>query len=145
MTFRQPLYLLLFGLAMSCSKDSNGSSGPNTIPTQLTKADWQIDLAYVGENDRLEATFSQNGGTLSGTSRDNNSQRDVVTTGTVVGSTLTARFVMSNGGSTRGEFTCTATIGSGSPQTVSGNFTSPDGSYLGAANGGNLTGTCAMQ
>lgn len=112
-------------------------------PTTLTKTNWVIDLVYLGGSYQIEAVFSQAGGVVTGNSRDNNEERDIATTGSINGTSFTARFVMSNGGSPRGEFTCTGTIG-GSPQQITGTFTSPNGSFIGGPVGA-LSGSCVIR
>jgi len=108
-------------------------------PTELTKNNWQVDFAYIGGSDRLEVFFTQTGDVLSGSNRDNNAEVDVVTTGRVTGTQAVLTFTLSNGGSPRGTVTCTGTISSGSPQTITGTFTSPTTEAVGG-----LTGTCIM-
>ena len=108
-------------------------------PTMLTKNDWQVDFAFTGGSYRLEVFFTQTGDVLSGSSRDNNAEVDIVTTGRVTGSEVVVTFTLSNGGSSRGSVTCMGTIG-GSPQTISGTFTSPTTEAVGG-----LTGTCIMR
>lgn len=112
-------------------------------PTTLNKNSWIIDLTYLGGSYRIEAEFSQSGDSVSGNSRDNNEERDIMTSGTITGNTFTATFVMSNGGSARGQFTCTGTIG-GSPQRITGTFTSPNGTFLGGPAGA-LNGSCVIR
>lgn len=107
-------------------------------PTQLTKNSWQVDFAYTGGSFRLEVFFTQTGDVLSGSNRDNNAELDVVTAGRVTGSAVVITFTLSNGGSPRGSVTCTGTI-AGSPQTISGTFTSPSTEAVGG-----LNGTCIM-
>jgi hypothetical protein len=104
-------------------------------PTQLTKADWQVDFEYLGGNDRLEVQILQSGGTLSGSGRDNNAEVDFVTTGTITANTINVTFTLSNGGSSRGSVTCTGTIDAGPPQTISGSFTSPTNEAVGGTSG----------
>jgi hypothetical protein len=111
-------------------------------PTQLSKSNWQVDLLYQGGSFRLEVFFTQTGDMLQGTNRDNNAELDVMTQGLVVGSQVTLTFTLSNGGSARGVFTCTGTILSGPPQTISGTFTADT---LGAGTIGGSTGSCEMQ
>jgi hypothetical protein len=91
----------------------------------LQKTSWQVDLAFIGGSDRLQVIFTQTGSGLSGSNRDNNAELDIITNGTVTGNTMVVTFTLSNGGSPRGSITCTGTIG-GSPQTISGTFTSTE-------------------
>ena len=104
-------------------------------PTQLTDTNWQVDFGYIGGSYRLQVSFTQDGATLSGSNRDNNAERDIVTTGTVTANTVEVTFTMTNGGSPRGSVTCTGTISEGPPQTISGTFTSPDNGAVGATSG----------
>jgi hypothetical protein len=115
------------------------------LPTQLTKTNWTVDLTYLGGSfTGLEVLINQAGSVLSGTTRDNNKEVDIVTSGTVTGSSVVVKFVLSNGGSPRGEFTCTGTI-AGSPQEITGTFTSPDGGFFGGTNGVALQGNCRIR
>ena len=104
-------------------------------PTQLAKADWQVDFVFLGGSDRLDVRMEQNGAVLSGSGRDNNAEVDFVTTGMVTANSLTVTFTLSNGGSPRGSVTCTGTIDAGPPQTISGTFTSPDNVAVGGTSG----------
>jgi hypothetical protein len=105
---------------------ATATSTPTTAgPTQLQKTSWQVDLAFIGGSDRLQVIFTQTGSGLSGSNRDNNAELDIITNGTVTGNTMVVTFTLSNGGSPRGSITCTGTIG-GSPQTISGTFTSTE-------------------
>jgi hypothetical protein len=108
-------------------------------PTQLTKTDWQVDFTFTGGDFRLEVFIEQDIETLSGSNRDNNAELDVLTTGRVVGSSITVTFALSNGGISRGSVTCTGVINGGSPQTISGTFTSPTTEAVGAT-----SGSCTM-
>ena len=103
--------------------------------TQLTKNGWQVDFLYLGGSDRLQVEFTQTGDVLSGSNRDNNSELDIVTTGTVTGDTVVVTFTLSNGGSPRGSVTCTGTIDAGPPQTISGTFTAPTNEGVGGTEG----------
>jgi hypothetical protein len=97
------------------------------MPTQLTKTGWQVDFLFLGGSDRLQVEFTQAGGSLSGSNRDNIAELDIVTTGTVTGDTVVITFMLSNGGSPRGSATCTGTINAGPPQTITGTFVADDG------------------
>lgn len=108
-------------------------------PVQLTKNDWQVDFTFLGGSDRLEVVIDQAGTVLSGSGRDNIAEVDFVTSGQIVGETITVTFTLSNGGSARGSVTCTGTILTGPPQTISGTFTSPTTEAVGGT-----SGTCAM-
>lgn len=105
------------------------------MPTQLTKNSWQVDFLFLGGSDRLQVSFTQNGGVLSGSNRDNNAELDIVTTGSVTGDTVVVTFTLSNGGSLRGSVTCTGTIDAGPPQTISGTFTALTMDGVGATEG----------
>ena len=105
------------------------------MPTQLTKTGWQVGFLYLGGSDRLQVEFTQTGDVLSGSNRDNNSELDIVTTGTVTGDTVVVTFTLSNGGSPRGSVTCTGTIDAGPPQTISGTFTAPTKDGVGGTEG----------
>ena len=104
-------------------------------PTQLAKADWQVDFVFLGGSDRLDVRMEQNGAVLSGSGRDNNAEVDFVTSGMVTANSLTVTFTLSNGGSPRGSVTCTGTIDAGPPQTISGTFTSPTIEAVGGTSG----------
>ncbi|PKN94687.1 MAG: hypothetical protein CVU44_02435 [Chloroflexi bacterium HGW-Chloroflexi-6] len=105
---------------------ATATSTPKTAgPTQLEKTSWQVDFAFSGGSDRLQVTFTQNGSVLSGSNRDNNAELDIITNGTVTGNTVVITFTLSNAGSPRGSITCIGTI-SGSPQTISGTFSSTE-------------------
>lgn len=107
---------------------ATATSTPTTAaagPTQLEKTSWQVDFAFSGGSDRLQVAFSQSGSVLSGTNRDNIAELDIITNGTVTGNTVVITFTLSNGGSPRGSITCIGTI-SGSPQTISGTFSSTE-------------------
>jgi outer membrane biosynthesis protein TonB len=107
---------------------------PTTVPpTQLTKTNWQVDFAFIGGSKRLQVSFTQNGSVLSGSNRDNQAEVDIVTTGTVTGSTMVVTFTMTNGGNDRGTVTCTVPI-SGSPP-FEGTFTAPAKLGVGATSG----------
>lgn len=108
-------------------------------PTQLTKTDWQVDFTFLGGDFRLQVFFEQDGESLAGSNRDNNAELDVITTGRVIGSTIVVTFELSNGGSSRGNVTCTGDIVGTSPQTISGTFTSPSTDAVGGT-----SGTCTM-
>ncbi len=122
---------------------------PTTVPpspttaapslTQLEKTSWQVDFAYIGGSFRLQVSFTQTGGVLSGSNRDNNAEVDIITNGTVTGNNVEVTFTMTNGGSPRGSVTCTGVI-AGSPQTISGSFTAP--SELGV---GSTSGNCSFR
>ena len=117
---------------------ATATSTPTTAgSTQLEKTSWQVDFAFVGGSDRLQVTFSQSGSVLSGSNRDNNAELDIITNGTVTGNTVVITFTLSNGGSPRGSITCTGTI-AGSPQTISGTFTSTEANST-AGPSGNCT------
>ena len=103
--------------------------------TQLTKNGWQVDFLYLGGSKRLQVEFTQNGDVLSGSNRDNNSELDIATSGTVTGDTVVVTFTLSNGGSPRGSVTCTGTINAGPPQTISGTFTAPTKDGVGGTEG----------
>lgn len=107
---------------------------PTVAPTKLEKTSWQADFAFIGGSRRLQASFTQTGGVLSGSNRDNNAEVDIVTSGTVTGNTAVVKFTLSNGGSPRGEVTCTGRI-AGTPQTISGTFTAPTTQGVGATSG----------
>ena len=106
-----------------------------TGPTQLTKTSWQVDFLFLGGSHRLQATFTQSGGVLSGSNRDNNAEVDIITTGTVTADTVVITFTLSNGGSPRGSVTCTGTIDAGPPQIISGTFTAPTNEAVGGDSG----------
>lgn len=100
---------------------------PTAEPTQLTKTSWQVDFLFLGGSDRLQVEFTQTGGVLSGSNRDNIAELDIVTTGTVTADTVVITFTLSNGGSPRGSVTCTGAIVARPPQTISGTFVTDDG------------------
>lgn len=130
-----------FGIASTgCGGTSNvqanptPSPSPTPAPTVLSKGDWQVDLVYPGGSQRLLPSLTQTGGLISGSNRDNLAELDIATTGSIVGNAIHIVYTLSNGGSPRGTVTCDGTI-SGSPQTISGTFTSSAGGFLSGASG----------
>ena len=119
---------------IGCGGGSTGTTAtPSPTPTPvppilLSKSDWQADFTYLGGSMRLQPRINQAGASLSGTVRDNIAEMDIVTSGTVTGSNAVLTFTLSNGGSTRGSVTLNGTIG-GSPQKITGTFTSSSNSF----------------
>ncbi len=95
----------------------------------------------------MTADLNQNGDIISGSVQDtiDTQQTKMVTTsGKILGSSITVKFVMDNAGSPRGEFTCTGTI-SVNGSTITGTFTASSGEGLGGSTGSPLSGSCNMQ
>lgn len=82
------------GALIGCSSGGGGTTDPTPTPSPtpapvvLSKTNWQTDFTYLGGSFRLQSLVNQSGGTLSGTTRDNDAELDVETSGTVTGSSV---------------------------------------------------------